>query len=1028
MKFNYFIRIVAAFFLLLFIATSISAQQNWDTLPWKSYSDYKMQNLNKSFVATNILYDRMFPLANVDEYTGLPETNNDTTHPDHVMQAYYEMYNAAYNTTGMISPNALDDLIKTNGNSKQHPIGIFLYKFNTLDTNALQDHLIDTLANGQFIDVANRPRSPYFTNTSFLASPLLADGQIVEEGDHEFYLDPQFFLHNENFTIQTITVDFGDGTAPWVVTNPYGNPQARGGLAGIFKKLGKTILGRIVVVGVDILGYTIRYGSPFKLFVKNTKTYAPLTFCKGGGQKWVIEAPQARLDLINTQYGNPQVDYTNADNQPVKDTAYFYFAGNGSSCNTNVLSRPVVFIDGFDPTNSRNVQKIYEDYINVEVTRQNTRKFFGDYMLNEGYDFVILDFKHGNDLLERNAMTVVSLIERLNQTYGSTMQQGITLIGPSMGSLIAQYALAYMEANNIPHNVKDYISFDGCHQGANVPIGLQNYVEYFTKKGIFKKNKAIRDGLYNGLAARQMLAHHVSANSQFPAPDALRTKFLQNLTAVNEYPQLCRKVALINGTNTGQLNPFHPNPSETLLRIYTQRKGWKSLWGLCQDKICMKLDWECKTTPNNGTAKVMENWTVEPLFNLLFWVPLGKTNKYADAAWGNSSQDNAPGGTFGTFFGTNPGDIKENDFVFLLKETMYLLTGSKRTSFTQNINEFTMMPSYSSADLRFPNKNLYMRWDNQYLCGKTPFDYVYAPPANERHVFVSAAGSQYFENEVRCNNADLPKLFNPNITGSSSLCFGSQTYSIETCTTAPFNVTWTATPSGIVSLTPNGATVTVTKVGNGSVTLKATNSNTCQSNFSITKNIRVGTYLTSEYTIYPSVSPPYCWGTTVQFGLGYWMVPEATGYQWMYSSNWQYVSGQGTRVITLRARPTSFPSSGSVSLRVSNICGGGNIMTPINYAFQPNCTGARFAISPNPTSEMLTIDQIDDAKTGKTPKSEIQEVELIDKMGTLQFKQKFGKGLLKTTILINNLPDDVYTIRIFDGDSWYIDKIIIQHQ
>lgn len=209
----------------------------------------------------------------------------------------------------------------------------------------------------------------------------------------------------------------------------------------------------------------------------------------------------------------------------VKDTAYFYFAGNGSSCSMNMLKRPIIFIDGFDPTNSRNVQKIYEDYINVIVTRNGDPETrFGDYLLSQGYDFVILDFKHGNDLLERNAMTLVSLIERLNQTYGSTMLQGITVIGPSMGSLVAQYALAYMEKNSITHNVKTYISFDGCHQGANVPIGLQYFVEHLTKKGVLKKIKPVREGLYNGLAARQMLAHHVSANSNFPAPDALRTK------------------------------------------------------------------------------------------------------------------------------------------------------------------------------------------------------------------------------------------------------------------------------------------------------------------------------------------------------------------------------------------------------------------------------------------------------------------------------------------------------------------------
>ncbi|HRP33072.1 MAG TPA: hypothetical protein PKV73_14335 [Agriterribacter sp.] len=90
----------------------------------------------------------MFPIANVDEYKGMPDTSSDTTHSGHWMQAYYAIYNAAYNPAGWISPDALNNLIKTNGNSKQHPTGISYYQFNSLDTNVMQDHLADTLANG----------------------------------------------------------------------------------------------------------------------------------------------------------------------------------------------------------------------------------------------------------------------------------------------------------------------------------------------------------------------------------------------------------------------------------------------------------------------------------------------------------------------------------------------------------------------------------------------------------------------------------------------------------------------------------------------------------------------------------------------------------------------------------------------------------------------------------------------------------------------------------------------------------------
>ena len=634
-------------FCFLFSINAIS-QTVWDTLPWKQHADYQLQNLNKTLVPTGILYDRVFPFANADEYTGLPAfTNIDTTSAGHFTQAYYEMYNSTYNNTSLLAPDSLDNKIKSDGLNTV-PIGILLYKFNSVDTNALQDHLLDTLANGQFTDVQGRPRSPYFTNTTFIASPLLAEGEVLEAGQQTFYIDPAFFLTNNAGTVQQIRVDFGDGQGEWIVNNPYNTTNSRGGVGSFITKniFGKILIGRIIVVFIDILGQTVTYGNTFKITIKNDKVYAPLTDCKGGGQKWVIEAPASRLGPINAQYGNPILNYTKKINVPspagspswsqcvetrqVQDTAYFYFAGDGSSCNKNVLRKPVIFIDGFDPANGRGVQQIYENYINVNVVRPTFPNgvLFGDYILNEGYDFVILDFKHGNDLLKRNAMTLVSLIEQLNQTYGSTMQQGITLIGPSMGSLIAQYALAYMEHNNIPHNVKTYISFDGCHQGANVPIGLQNYIEYFTKRGIFKNNKSIREGLYNGLAARQMLAHHTSANSETPTPDALRNIFLQNLATVGEYPQLCRKVALINGTNTGAINAEHPSPSELMLHISTQRKGWKSLWGACNDKICKKLDWNCFTTPNSSRAKVTDNWTVEPLFNLLFWVPLGKVNLY----------------------------------------------------------------------------------------------------------------------------------------------------------------------------------------------------------------------------------------------------------------------------------------------------------------------------------------------------------------------------------------------------------------
>jgi hypothetical protein len=54
-----------------FCVIGAKAQTTWDTLPWRSYADYKLQLLNKNNIQTGILYDRVFPIANVDDFGGI---------------------------------------------------------------------------------------------------------------------------------------------------------------------------------------------------------------------------------------------------------------------------------------------------------------------------------------------------------------------------------------------------------------------------------------------------------------------------------------------------------------------------------------------------------------------------------------------------------------------------------------------------------------------------------------------------------------------------------------------------------------------------------------------------------------------------------------------------------------------------------------------------------------------------------------------------------------------------------------------
>jgi len=77
------------------------AQQPCPTDP--PYSDFAfdmLKNLNKSQVPTGILYETVFPIADIFNYTG-NASNTDTSYTSHFIQAYAEIFKSAVNNNGM---------------------------------------------------------------------------------------------------------------------------------------------------------------------------------------------------------------------------------------------------------------------------------------------------------------------------------------------------------------------------------------------------------------------------------------------------------------------------------------------------------------------------------------------------------------------------------------------------------------------------------------------------------------------------------------------------------------------------------------------------------------------------------------------------------------------------------------------------------------------------------------------------------------------------------------------------------------
>jgi hypothetical protein len=158
--------------------------------------------LDKSQVPTGILYESVFPWAELTTYDGSENTN--TTSTLHFIQAYNKIYHSSFSRSSLIHTSELGTkLINFNTDPDfHHPIGIIDYNFNTINPDAVANNLLST-SNGKIYDVSGRNESPYDAQNVFMAVPLFAEGldRFYTGATHTFYLDSDFILSNNGFNL-----------------------------------------------------------------------------------------------------------------------------------------------------------------------------------------------------------------------------------------------------------------------------------------------------------------------------------------------------------------------------------------------------------------------------------------------------------------------------------------------------------------------------------------------------------------------------------------------------------------------------------------------------------------------------------------------------------------------------------------------------------------------------------------------------------------------------------------------------------
>lgn len=386
-----------------------------------------------------------------------------------------------------------------------------------------------------------------------------------------------------------------------------------------------------------------------------------------------------------------------------------------------ILDNPIIVLDGFDPGDSRDIPGLYAS---LSFGGQN----MADILRDEGYDIIILnapvyttggkDIDGGGDYIQRNAMVLIAMIQKLNADKVGDNE--LVVLGPSMGGLIARYALSYMEDNSLDSETRLYISFDSPHRGANIPISLQYLINYFAIQVGDATAQQVVDQLLNSPAAKEMLTDHLlghllagSDYEQDPtkilplgAP-GFRNEFQAELDALG-FPSNVRNVTMINGAGNGTTTG---SPGITVVDTNLEIDATTD------------VDVALKFTPAASQTNTVTVVTVN-----FFGFPINTYQTISQSPSSSDGVDSAPGGTgsISDALGDGGGNQVLIDFINALQQDLY-----------------SFIPTMSSLAINNPD------WYATPNVADSPFVNFYIPDTNEDHVTVTAASAQFALDEIR---------------------------------------------------------------------------------------------------------------------------------------------------------------------------------------------------------------------------------------------------------------------------------------
>jgi len=381
-----------------------------------------------------------------------------------------------------------------------------------------------------------------------------------------------------------------------------------------------------------------------------------------------------------------------------------------SKADTNApgLHNPVLVVEGFDIDNSMDWPELY-DLLNQENLVEDLQTY--------GRDLAILNFGDSTVDILVNATLVETAIGYVNSNRADPSDK-FTAVGASLGGLASRKALVNMPT----HNVDTWISFDAPHEGANIPLGVQEYLEFFAEH-----NDAANDLLaaLDRPAARQLLLTHHSHPDGLAGGSVPERADFQSLLETMGYPTNCKTIAISNGSGFGEKYPFAPG--EHIIH-------WTEYGGLFDPDI------------NSDVYALPETLNTVFYGEITLFIPIDSATVNA---YHPLSLDNAPGGGRATFLQlyTNipPGQISGDDYC------------------TQTNHCFVPTVSSLGIPIEHIETNLASHAE---LTALSPFDEIHYAINNEPHVQINVRNKRWVSAGLcaACSKAKIPTAMDTTIT------------------------------------------------------------------------------------------------------------------------------------------------------------------------------------------------------------------------------------------------------------------------